>query len=60
MNFILDNKYWQNRYVNTKIEWDIGYVAPAFTAFFETLGDKNLPYLYPERAMGMMLGHSGT
>lgn len=47
MNLILDNEYWQNRYLNTETGWDIGYAAPAFTAFFDTLSDKNLRILLP-------------
>ncbi|ULQ57979.1 TPMT family class I SAM-dependent methyltransferase [Flavihumibacter rivuli] len=43
----LDAAYWNDRYLNHKTSWDIGYAAPALTHFVDQLPDKSISILVP-------------
>lgn len=45
MNF--DEQFWNNKYKNNKIGWDLGEVSPPLKAYFEQLENKNLKILIP-------------
>lgn len=40
-------EYWENRYVNDEIPWDIGYPSPALSSYFQKLQHKELKILIP-------------
>ncbi len=42
-----DRKYWQNRYLEKKIGWNIGYISTPIKAYVNQLEDKNLNILIP-------------
>ena len=43
----LNKKYWNERYRNHKIGWDIGYVSKPLKAYFDQLSNKDLKILIP-------------
>jgi methyl halide transferase len=43
----LDEKYWNNRYVNNDFGWDVGYVSTPLKEYFDQLTDKNRSLLIP-------------
>ncbi len=43
----LNANYWNNRYCDNNIPWDIGYVAPALKNKFDTIIDKKTHILIP-------------
>jgi thiopurine S-methyltransferase len=45
MNF--DEQFWNNKYKNKKIGWDLGEVSPPLKAYFEQLENKDLKILIP-------------
>jgi SAM-dependent methyltransferase len=45
MNF--DEQFWNNKYKNNKIGWDLGDVSPPLKAYFDQLENKALKILIP-------------
>tara|TARA_R110002126_G_scaffold264475_1_gene407520 strand:+ start:21678 stop:22259 length:582 start_codon:yes stop_codon:yes gene_type:complete len=45
MNF--DEQFWNNKYKNNKIGWDLGDVSPPLKAYFDQLENKELKTLIP-------------
>ncbi len=43
----LDKNYWNNRYINNEIGWDIGYVSTPLKNYFDQLSNKELRILIP-------------
>ncbi len=43
----LNETYWSQRYDQSNTPWDIGYAAPALTAFFQNLVNKKARILIP-------------
>lgn len=43
----LDTTYWDNRYKNREIGWDIGYASPALIAYAEAVIPKDAAILIP-------------
>lgn len=43
----MSKEYWENRYLNNEIPWDIGYPSPALSAYFQNIQDPNLKILIP-------------
>ena len=44
---ILDNNYWDNRYLNNEFSWDVGDVSTPLKEYIDQLTDKNLKILIP-------------
>lgn len=42
-----NKEYWNNKFAENKIGWDIGYPSPAIVEYFEQITDKNLKILLP-------------
>lgn len=45
MNF--DEQFWNNKYKNNKIGWDLGAISPPLKAYFDQLENKDLQILIP-------------
>lgn len=45
-DFLSDN-YWNNRYLNQQIGWDLGEVSPPIKAYVDQLEEKDLKILIP-------------
>jgi hypothetical protein len=43
----LSADFWNNKYKNNKIGWDIGEVSPPLKAYFDQLEDKEVKILIP-------------
>ncbi|MFT5618794.1 MAG: hypothetical protein ACI85I_002029 [Arenicella sp.] len=43
----LDEKYWQSRYENQQIQWDIGTISTPLKVYFDQLQNKELKILIP-------------
>ncbi|MFT4611001.1 MAG: SAM-dependent methyltransferase [Glaciecola sp.] len=43
----LDETYWDNRYKQNDIRWDLGEVSPPVKAYFDQIEDKSLHILIP-------------
>lgn len=43
----LNKEYWNNRYLQQQIGWDIGSVAPALKEYIDQLSNKNISILIP-------------
>ena len=43
----LDKAFWQGRYVQNQIGWDIGYPSTPLKEYIDKLEDKNLNILIP-------------
>jgi methyl halide transferase len=43
----MEKEYWDNRWVNQQLGWDIGEVAKPLKEFFDTLDDKSIKILIP-------------
>ena len=43
----LDENYWDNRYKDNEIQWDLGTVSPPLKAYIDSLEDKSLQILIP-------------
>lgn len=48
----LNKDFWEGRYQAGQTGWDIGYPAPALTAYIDQLPDKNLRILVPGAGRG--------
>lgn len=44
---MLDERYWDNRYLQGQTSWDIGRVSPPLQVYFDQLPDKNIAILIP-------------
>ena len=44
---ILDESFWDDRYRDNDIGWDIGYVSTPLMAYFDQLQNKDLKILIP-------------
>jgi len=42
-----DRSFWENKYINNTIRWDIGYISTPLKAYFDQLNDKNISILIP-------------
>jgi len=42
-----NSEYWQNRYIENKTAWDIGYASPPIKTYINQLEDKTLKILIP-------------
>lgn len=47
MDLALDEAYWNNRYLNQQIGWDIGYVSTPLKTYIDQLEDKQQRILIP-------------
>ena len=47
MTEILDEQYWNNRYINNETGWDLRQVSPPLKAYFDQLENKNSSILIP-------------
>jgi SAM-dependent methyltransferase len=43
----LSAEFWNNKYKNNKIGWDLGEISPPLKAYFDQLENKNLKILIP-------------
>lgn len=43
----MDSNYWQKRYENDQIGWDIGYISTPIKAYFDNVADKEMKILIP-------------
>lgn len=43
----LDQKFWDNLYINNDTGWDLGTVSPPIKSYIDTLEDKNISILIP-------------
>jgi len=43
----LDETYWDNRYINKEIAWDLGEISPPLKAYINQLEDKSVRILIP-------------
>lgn len=43
----LDKKFWNERYINSQMGWDIGYTSTPLKEFIDTLEDKSIRILIP-------------
>ena len=43
----LNKNYWENRYLNQEIAWDIGHISPPLEVYFRQMTDKSLKILIP-------------
>ncbi len=48
----LNKTFWENRYRDGQTGWDIGYPAPALTAYIDQLADTNSRILVPGAGRG--------
>ncbi|PIF00595.1 MAG: SAM-dependent methyltransferase [Maribacter sp.] len=48
----LNKTYWNNRYNDNKVGWDIGYVSPPLKAYIDQLTDKETKILIPGAGNG--------
>lgn len=42
-----DQKYWENKYINNKTGWDIGYASTPIINYINQIEDKNIAILIP-------------
>ena len=43
----LNSEYWQNRYLESKTGWDIGYITTPIKEYFDQLENKSIKILVP-------------
>lgn len=48
----LSAQYWQDRYLNNQIAWDLGAISPPIKAFIDQLTDKSISILIPGAGHG--------
>jgi len=48
----LNKKFWEAKYVENKLGWDIGYISPPLKAYIDQLTDKNIKILIPGAGNG--------
>ncbi len=47
-----DKTYWENKYIENKTGWDIGYVSTPIKEYIDQLKDKNISILIPGAGNG--------
>lgn len=47
MSTFLSADYWNERYMNNAVPWDLGTVSPPLKAYFDQLPNKNISILIP-------------
>lgn len=47
MDKVLDQNYWENRYLNQDTGWDLGEISPPLKEYFDQLTDKSIRILIP-------------
>lgn len=47
MDLDLNDAYWDNRYLNNNIGWDLGNISPPIKAYINQLEDRSLKILIP-------------
>lgn len=52
MNLSLNDKYWDQRYLNDDLPWDVGSVTPPMKAIIDSLESKSLDILVPGAGLG--------
>jgi SAM-dependent methyltransferase len=61
---ILDEQYWNDRYLNNEAQWDMGKASTPLATYFEQLTDKNIAILIPgggnSYEAGYLLEHDFT
>jgi len=48
----LNKAFWDNKYTNEKLGWDIGYISTPLKSYIDQLADKNLKILIPGAGNG--------
>jgi len=48
----LNKAFWDNKYTNEKLGWDIGYISTPLKGYIDQLADKNLKILIPGAGNG--------
>lgn len=48
----LNKDYWEGRYTETKLGWDIGFISPPLKEYIDQLEDKDLKILVPGAGYG--------
>ena len=48
----LNKAFWDNKYINEKLGWDIGYISTPLKSYIDQLADKNLKILIPGAGNG--------
>jgi len=48
----LNKAFWDNKYTNEKLGWDIGYISTPLKDYIDQLADKNLKILIPGAGNG--------
>jgi hypothetical protein len=51
----LNKAFWDNKYGNEKLGWDIGYISTPLKSYIDQLADKNLKILIPGAGNGYEL-----
>jgi hypothetical protein len=49
---ILNQSYWDNRYINHQTGWDLGEISPAIKKWFDNQTNKELKILIPGAGSG--------
>jgi len=52
MSELLNEEYWNSRYLNHQTNWDIGFPSPAIVKWFEKQKNFNLKILVPGAGLG--------
>ena len=52
MTDFLKKDYWNNRYINQQINWDLGQVSPPIKTYINQISNKNLKILIPGAGNG--------
>jgi len=52
MTDFLNEDYWNNRYINQQINWDLGQVSPPIKAYIDQISNKDLEILIPGAGNG--------
>ncbi|NDI97484.1 methyltransferase [Flavobacterium sp. LaA7.5] len=47
-----DRNYWENRYINNSVPWDMGNITPPIKEYIDQLTDKSLKILVPGAGNG--------
>lgn len=47
MSAFLSADYWNQRYINNAVQWDLGTISPPLKAYFDQLYDKGIAILIP-------------
>lgn len=47
MSAFLSADYWNQRYINNAVQWDLGTISPPLKPYFDQLSDKGIAILIP-------------